>query len=328
MASLYENTHQLIGILENYRYPVTTERLLNELSCSKAKLYRILKYAQISGYEICNSRGIGYSLNAQSWDQKKWKGFTPQELEGLAVLWQMVENLPNGWLSQYKEIRSALLARLRTMGIPVEQWENRVIALPQHQRKTDASVFRKVSHALLHRKVIRFHYKRFGKAEEQREVHPQQLILYRNGWSLDALDVSKVHFNHAEDQGIRQFSLDLMSSTREVKKKWISVPAETLKKEFESGYGLFAGQANSIAVIKFTNLAAFYVQREIWHKEQRIEVKSDGTILLSVPYVKEHPEELLGDILRWADSAQIMEPQELKNLWKNKVQKMWESLNK
>lgn len=325
MSSQFENTHQLVSFLETRRQHISAKALMREFEWSRPTLFRALNAAREAGHNIDNERGLGYRLQPQE-KTEKLGGFTPKEMESLAVVWQMLENTQNEWIGQYSELRSALLARLRSMGIAVEQWEGRIHYLPQHRRKTPAGIFRKISHALLHRKVIRFEFQSYGKDTALREVHPQQLILYRNGWSLDALDVSRIGQQGQDDSGIRQFSLDLIENVREVKKEWIEIPHAHLRQELSGGYGLFAGESNAVAIIKFHDIASFYVARETWHTRQQSQKNPDGSITLLIPYIAEHPDELIGDILRWGEMAEVLGPEKLVQQWKGKIRKMWESL--
>lgn len=323
MSSLFENIHTLVSHLETRRAPVSARTLMESLEWSRPTLFRAIQAAKFAKHNIICERSKGYSLVSCS-EMAGREGFTPKELESLAVVWQMLENTQNEWVEQYAEMRSNILQRLRNMGVPIEQWEGRVLYLPQHRRKVKTGIFRKISHALLHRKVIRFQFVRENGRTESREVHPQQLVLYRNGWSLDALDISRIGARSVRDLGIRQFALDLMSDIREVKMHWSEVPIVKLKAHMASGYGLFAGEADATAKIRFKDKAAFYVARETWHKDQHITPKQDGSIIMEIPYVSMHPEELLGDILRWGECAQVLGPMQLKKQWKNKIQQMFQ----
>lgn len=296
---------------------------MKEFEWSRATLFRAIKGAEEQGYNIENERTLGYMLRPnEHQSESTFNHFTPKELESLAVVWQMLENTQNEWVEQYADFRSAILQRLRTLGISLEQWEGRVRYLPQHRRRVSAGVFRKVSHALLHKKVIRFHFTRQNGVVEFREVHPQQLMLYRNGWSLDALDESRIGLRGKHDLGIRQFSLDLLSDIREVKKKWVAIAISDLTQELAGGYGLYAGIPDGEAVVHFKGIAAFYVSRETWHKRQKSRSLENGLLELRIPYVSEHPDELLGDILRWGENAQVIGPKKLKEQWKEKIRKM------
>lgn len=321
MPSQYENVIELIKHLEALRYPTSFQELLQHLGWSRPTLFRALKAAEEQGHHIVNIRGEGYKLEART-DLPQLTAFTASEMEGLAVLWQMLEHTQNEWISQYAGLKSALMDQLRKQGVPIENWEGRVHYLPQHRRLTPTAVFRKASQALIHRKALKITYQTYGKSPENREIHPQQLVLYRNGWILNALDPSRIGKEGPQDQGIRQFSMDLISKIQVSKTPWIEVPTHKLKKALGEGYGIFAGKADAQAVLQFTGVAAFYASRECWHPKQQATTQANGTLILKVPYVSHHPAELLGDILRWGEDVQVLKPLELKKMWKEKILRM------
>lgn len=323
MGSLYENRERLLRELENARSCCLTEHELCErLGCSRATFFRALT-ALREDSKIELRPGGGYRLIA---DKESFHGILPQELESLAVFWRMFEGIQKPLSEPYETLKAAFLRHLRNLGIPFEAWQDRIRYLLPHQRREVTPVtFGKISDALLHHKVIRFRFRKYGKAEpEMREVHSQQFVFYRNGWSLAALDESRVGREGADDIGLRQFPLDLISGVRITGKPWKEVNPSQLKRRFASGYGLYAGEADSVARIHFSGVAAFYVQREQWHPEEKKEIFADGNLRLSVPYVSAHPEELIGDILRWGNEAFVEEPPELKERVREKIRRMAE----
>lgn len=321
MPSQYENVIELIKHLEQLRYPTSFQELLQQFGWSRPTLFRAMKAAEEQGHHIVNIRGEGYKLEART-DLPQLTAFTASEMEGLAVLWQMLEHTQNEWISQYDGLKSALMEQLRNHGVPIENWEGRVQYIPQHRRHTPTAVFRKASQALIHRKALKIIYQTYGKPPESREIHPQQLVLYRNGWILNALDPSRIRKEGPKDLGIRQFSMDLISKIQISKTPWIEVPISQLKKTLREGYGIFAGNADAEAVLRFSGVAAFYAARECWHPQQKITKQTNGTLEMRIPYVSQYPAELLGDILRWGEDVQILKPLALKKMWKEKILRM------
>ncbi len=317
--SMNDKVCELIDQMKSGRY-YTEEGLMGWFGWSRSTLYRVMQRARDNGEEIVNERGRGFKLIPNR-DPKKWRGFAPQELEMLAMLSKMLGS-DEGWTATYEREMRVLRERVRREGIPPELWENRLHYIIQHKRRVKNGVFRKVSDAVLHRKVIRFNYRKADNSAQKREVHPQQLIFYRNGWSMDALDPAAVGKTGENDSGLRQFALDMIDNVREVKKKWQEVSPELLKEQLTEGYGLFAGRADAAAVIEFRGVAAFYVERELWHPQQVVEQKENGLLRLRVPYVSKFPDELIGDILRWGSLAKVTSPPDLKKRWKEKILEM------
>ena len=53
---------------------------------------------------------------------------------------------------------------------------------------------------------------------------------------------------------------------------------------YASSYGIFGGQADKVAVLRFTRERARWVADEVWHPEQQGKWLEDGTYELKIPY--------------------------------------------
>jgi len=83
-----------------------------------------------------------------------------------------------------------------------------------------------------------------------------------------------------------------------------------MAKHFESGYGIFAGQAIHKARLKFTPLRAQWVCLETWHSDQRSKFLKDGSYVLELPYSND--QELLMDLLRHGTEVEVLGPPQLR----------------
>jgi hypothetical protein len=88
------------------------------------------------------------------------------------------------------------------------------------------------------------------------------------------------------------------------------VSQKDIKVIMQSGYGIFGGEANNWAKLKFSAVRARWVQTEEWHSEQKGTVNKDGTYTLEFPYSDDR--ELLGDILRFGPDVQVLGPKSLR----------------
>ena len=80
---------------------------------------------------------------------------------------------------------------------------------------------------------------------------------------------------------------------------------------YADSYGIFSGKANKKAVIRFTGFAAMIVSKETWHPRQKCEFDSDKKeCTITIPY--NNGIELIRDVLRWGEHAEILEPAELR----------------
>ena len=90
----------------------------------------------------------------------------------------------------------------------------------------------------------------------------------------------------------------------------LEITDQILDLELGSGYGIFAGPAVRTAVLRFSQLAARWVSRQYWHRDQSGWREEDGTYVLKVPY--SNAAELIGDILRYGPEVEVIEPLELR----------------
>ena len=170
-------------------------------------------------------------------------------------------------------------------------------------RKLNDLTFRIVVEGLVREKRVNILYKGVGKPPAQRTISPIHIVRYRDNWYLDAL----CHVANAP----RQFELSRIKSAKLTNQKAQKIPISEIDEFYADSYGIFSGKADKVAKIKFSGLAASIVSSEVWHPRQTREYdQSKDICILSIPY--HDGRELIRDILRWAEYAEILEPHELR----------------
>jgi predicted DNA-binding transcriptional regulator YafY len=170
-------------------------------------------------------------------------------------------------------------------------------------RRVEPKHFQLIAGALLEGKRLHLHYWNRDKLERTtRNISPQRLVHYRENWVLDA-------WCH-EKNALRTFSLEAIEDVQVLSEAVLEVGENELREHFESGYGIFAGQAKYRARLKFTPSRAQWVSAEQWHPDQSSAILEDGSYLLEVPYSND--QELLMDLLRHAPEVEVLEPPELR----------------
>ncbi|MCZ7601102.1 MAG: WYL domain-containing protein [Gammaproteobacteria bacterium] len=91
---------------------------------------------------------------------------------------------------------------------------------------------------------------------------PQRLTRYRDNWYLDAW------CHHRE--ALRSFSLDRISHPRANGDAARDIEESNLDRHFASAYGIFAGEANEVAVLRFTRERARWVAEEAGIRSSRV----------------------------------------------------------
>jgi proteasome accessory factor C len=77
-------------------------------------------------------------------------------------------------------------------------------------------------------------------------------------------------------------------------------------RDFHSAYGIFGGQANVSAVLRFPPQSARWVADEQWHPEQQGEWCADGHYQPTISY--RDPRELIMQILKYGPDVEVMAP--------------------
>jgi predicted DNA-binding transcriptional regulator YafY len=127
-------------------------------------------------------------------------------------------------------------------------------------------------------------------------------VRYRDNWYVDA-------YCHLR-QELRTFALDRLTKAETAPGKHHRVSRQQREDFFASAYGIFTGSATHTAVIDFTGTAAREVSRETWHPKQEGKWLDEKTYRLTLPYG--HSRELIMDILRWGEWAEVKKPKTLR----------------
>lgn len=241
--------------------------------------------------------------------------FDRQEIEALFVLNQVVEQLsPGGLKSQLKpfEKRIQKLLENEVSGINLG---NSVKLIEIADRKVAPEIFQGIVQALSEQKQLSIEFlNRERNHTTIRAISPLQLVRYKDNWKLDAWCHTK--------GALRTFSLEAIQALKTTHLPSQKIDLEKLKQHHQTSYGIFAGKADKVAIIKFSSYIARWVKHEQWHPNQIGQWNIDDSYQLQIPYHKD--EELLQDIIKYADHAEILAPPELREKAKQKLKQALE----
>ncbi|MDX1348091.1 MAG: transcriptional regulator [Thiomicrorhabdus chilensis] len=295
----------LIEYLPRSECPVKIETLANQLECSTRTIRRYLD-------ELLNERQApwyvldGYVyLDKRRQDQIEIYGywFTSEELFSLLALYKMTDELSAGLLEgHFKEFKQRILQIIGTQ----EQSQNlmqSVKILPIASPVIDSEQLNKITEAVAcqHRLKIEF-WNRHTNQVTQREISPYQLVRYRDRWFVDAWCHQK--------EALRSFSLEAILSIQTLKKQSQPANSEALQNFYQSSYGIFTGQANKVAVLRFSEYQSRWIKDQLWHPGQTSQQLPDGRYQLHLPYREDI--ELIQDILKYGPEVEVVSPPELR----------------
>jgi predicted DNA-binding transcriptional regulator YafY len=202
---------------------------------------------------------------------------------------------------------------LASQGLNAATLTQRVLAVHAGKRRLPLSAFETLAKATLERKQVQIaHLNRQNGQVVQRDISPQQLVHYRDNWYVDA-------WCHLRG-GVRSFSVDAISQARLLGQASKDIDLISMRQQLDGGYGIFAGAPKAWAQLLFSPARAPWVQQEIWHPQQKSQTLPDDHYELVVPYADER--ELIGDILRFGASVQVVGPARLREQVQAEIQRM------
>ncbi|WP_333843735.1 helix-turn-helix transcriptional regulator [Pelomicrobium sp.] len=313
----FDRIYQLHRIFEGRRTPVPLAELMARLECSEPTVYRLLREMKdYLGAPIEHDKKTGGYAYRRDEDGQPYElpglWFNARELQALIVFEQLFESLEPGLLGEHlaplKE-RITTLIRHRRLGLG--EVGRRIRLLGMAARPT-GEWFHVLASATLQRRRLRLRYHARSREEiSERTVSPQRLVRYRDNWYLDAW----CHTRRA----LRSFSVDRVRRAEELDQPAKEILEERLDEHLASSYGIFAGRANQVAVLRFSPERARWVADERWHPKQQGQFLMDGRYELQIPF--RDPTELTMDILRFGPDVEVVAPESLRQLVMERLQR-------
>lgn len=300
----FDRIFQLTHILEGRRTPIAMADLTARLECSKATVFRTIKSVErYLGARIgLDPRQIGYQYLVGPdglCHQLPGLWFSPKELQALVVFQRLLSSMDPGLLNDYlAPVSKRIIKLVEHKRLRLTEVASRIRILTAGRRAIGIS-FQAVASATLQRRKLTISYHSRGKDEySERVISPQRVSHYRDNWYLDAWDELR--------SALRSFSIDRIREAKELSEKAADIPDDELDRHYASAYGIFAGPADSIAVLRFTGKRARWVADEQWHPLQQSRFLPDGSFELRFPF-GDTPE-LVMDVLKHGADVEVIEP--------------------
>ncbi len=271
----------IIRVLENSRFGLSVDDLVDQLSCSRRTVYRDLDVLSAVGFPIASETHLGktYWKLGREFDRGPRVPFTPTELMALYFGRDLLAPLRGTFLSEgldsaLGKIRSTLtkevvdyLSRLRSTFAVTQR------GLADH-RDLSRTVDEIVA-AIGVRKKVKMVYKSLGRTEPREHVvHPYLLTFHAGALYLVA---------HSETHGeVRTFHLGRVLSSESVDESFKVSPSFSGEKWIRESFGVAHDGAPTEVRIHFNAEVAQLIRERTWHGSQEIEDQADGSILLTM----------------------------------------------
>ena len=301
-----DRLYRLKDLLTTHR-SLTLAQIMGKLETSRATANRdIAKLRDQLGVPVMFDRDLaGYCIDKSS-PAAELPGvwFSQDEILALLTIQSMLGQLEPGLLGpKLKPLQKRLNAMLEKRGLEPDVLAERVRLLHAGKRRLGLQSFEAVARATLGRKKIRVtHFSRQNGQSTERTLSPQQLVHYRDNWYVDA-------WCHLR-KDVRSFAVDAIQAATVLDEDAKDIDQDSLKQVMQSSYGIFGGQPKAVVKLRFTPDRARWVRQEQWHPQEQALDEPDGSYLLSFPYSDER--ELVGDILRFGEDVEVLEPPALR----------------
>lgn len=299
-----EKIYKLHDLLRGRRTALAMATMIDHLQCSERTVKRIIKFMRenLDAPIVHDREYHGYRYNKESYELPGlW--FSAEEILALLSLQKLLAELGPGLLDKQLAPLKPRIEKLLTSKHLNASEIHRIRLLPTAARVSDNALFQIITGALIQRQRLDILYHARGRdIEAPRTISPQRLAYYRDNWYLDA-------WCH-QRKALRSFALDRIRHAHTTDAPADNIPEHQLDAHYAAGYGIFAGAALHVAILRFTSERARWIADERWHPQQQTKWLDDGSYELQIPYSDSR--ELIMDILRHVPEVEVIAPEALR----------------
>lgn len=182
--------------------------------------------------------------------------------------------------------------------------------------KVDFSLLKTILESMSKRKKLLLFYLTKSQSLSKRNIEPIKVICYGTKWYLAAYCYNR--------KGIRLFSFSRIDRLEPLNESFEQIDlSNDVDKLINESFGIAKADKVKTAKIKFYEPSSYYIQTQIWHKNQQIkEYEEDGNKILELTLPYGMPEELIGKVLKYGVTAEIISPKELRDRWIREIRNM------
>ena len=300
-------------------------------TAGKVTLKEIMQQGEVS--TITAKRDIEtlkYTVDAPIYYDKKLKAYTYQKEfkllnfagEQLFLFYVLARGLVqnSNYLPLSAEYTRDIITQKIKEILPSEYQgiSNNFIYTNSDYEEIDFTILSTIINSFINKQQCRLSYLTKGSELSDRIIEPIKVICYGTKWYLVAYCLTR--------KEERFFSFSRIEKLALLKEKFNTFNHKTdINKLINESFGIAKSNYLKLATIKFYEPSSFYLKKQIWHSEQSVKeyIENNKYILeLTLPFSK--PEELIGKVLKYGSSAEILEPASLRKLWLNEIEGMWE----
>lgn len=227
-----------------------------------------------------------------------------EELLAVLLARNLLEDTESGFIGRaIRRFGRKLFARTGDIGLSERRVRQCFSAMWHSYSPSDPRIFYKVSQALLTDRTLFFSYHSPQKNQTtERTVEPHHLQHYMGSWVLLAWCRKR--------QAWRRFYLARMENVT-IRSPFQRRPDSAWRHLLQSGFGIFQDSKTFPVTVRFTPHMARWIHEQVWHPDQIIQKKNDGSLTLTVPVADLR--EIKMKILQFGAEAEVLAPEELRN---------------
>lgn len=320
MSAIQKRIQRLLGMLSLFQSGAVhnTREIADACGVSRRTVFRDLQILQESGVPLrYDETRHTYSLQPQSLALPT--EFSWEESLSLLVLCHSLGDQKGGVPFQEASHSAAsklanslspkLLEQLGPLAPTVE-----IRLEPCNPLREAKPTYRQLLAALTKRKSVRIRYRTLSTSKhEQTKLHPYRLLFSRRSWYV--IGRSSLH------RGVRTFNLSRIEGLEQLDDSYKIPQRFSVDNLLGNAWHLIRERPYNVAVhVRFSKLVAGNVAEVQWHKTQRAEFRSDGTLDFHVTV--DGLSEISWWIMGYADQAEVVSPPELRQLIHTRAQSL------
>jgi len=236
------------------------------------------------------------------------------ELLAVLLAQNLITSTDTGYIGKaIKKFGRKLFQRNSHMGISQASLEQRFSASWHGYSPCNSRIFQKVVLGLLTDRCLQLAYlSPLRNRRTERVIEPYHLRHYMGSWVLLAWCRLRNDW--------RQFYLARMVQLELLNDSFVRKPPSEWRPLLENAFGIFQGHGLFRVKIRFTPYMARWVRNQVWHPDQQKEELEDGGMILTIPAADLR--EIKMQVMRFGAEAQVLEPEALRCLIHDEIQKM------
>jgi len=175
----------------------------------------------------------------------------------------------------------------------------------------------KILNAFLENRRLRVKYTM--PSNKTSKVTPLRLVNYSGQWYLYGIS--------SYDGKYKYFKLSRINTLEIIDRFDSNLVYKFHEDILNENFGIGTGGDSLVGVIKFTGRAAQTIAETKWHEHQELVIcEMDNSKIMKIKYSSNLPQELVSKVLQYGSDAEILEPEELRNEWKNRIIEMYKKI--